>query len=120
MKKLLLVLLLVPLVSFGQTYSEEKPALIEKIGSWGEKKAFELYKELTQDVQDKSLNIAEAMFPDPNDWEPALDKQSELQAEYELKFIKKYKKDGMSRNMIIALDGYGTNKDWHKLFKSRY
>ena len=36
------------------------------------------------------------------------------------KFIKKYKKDGMSRNMIIALDGYGTNKDWHKLFKSRY
>ena len=50
MKKLLLVLLFVPLVSFGQTYSQEKPALIEKIKSWGEKQAFELYKELVQIV----------------------------------------------------------------------
>ena len=120
MKKLLLVLLLIPLVSFGQTYSEEKPALIEKIESWGEKKAFKLYKELTQNVQDKALNVAEAMFPDPNDFEPALDKQRELQEEYELDFIEKYKKDGMSRKMIYALDGYGTKKRWHRLFKSRY
>ena len=36
-------------------------------------------------------------------------------------FIKKYKKDGMSKNMITALDWYGTmEKNWAKEFKNLY
>tara|TARA_B110000305_G_C19219333_1_gene529766 strand:+ start:39 stop:410 length:372 start_codon:yes stop_codon:yes gene_type:complete len=121
MKKLIILLLLIPLVSFGQDYKDEKPALMEKIKSWGDKKAFEIYKDLTINVQDKSTNVSNAMFPDPNDYEKAYDKQLELLEEYKLEFIKKYKKEGMSKNMIIAIDWYGTMKnEWYKNFKNLY
>ena len=43
----------------------------------------------------------------------------ELIDDDDVKFIEKYKDQGMSKNMIIALDGYGSKKRWHKLFKSR-
>ena len=71
MKKILIALLIAATsitFSYAQTYSEEKPALIEKVESWGEKKAFEIYKDLVLNVQDKALNVSEAMFPDPNDF----------------------------------------------------
>ena len=123
MKKILIALLIAATsitFSYAQTYSEEKPALIEKVESWGEKKAFEIYKDLVLNVQDKALNVSEAMFPDPNDFMEQIDKQRELQEKYTLEFIKKYEKDGMSRNMMLYLDGYGSlDKRWCKLFKNR-
>ena len=109
-------LLLFPMLIIGQTRDE----LIEKIQTWNQKTAFEMYKDLAQNVQDKALNVAEAMFPDPYDWEERIDKQRELEEQYILKYIKKYKKKSMSREMMRALDWYGTNKEWHKLFKSRF
>ena len=58
---------------------------------------------------------------DPNDYEKAYDKPLELLEEYKLEFIKKYKKEGMSKNMIIAIDWYGTMKnEWYKNFKNLY
>ncbi len=120
MKKLILLLLFIPLLGFSQDYTTEKPELMEKIKSWGDKKAFEIYKDLVINVQDKSTNVSNAMFPDPNDYEKQYDKQLELLEEYKLGFIKKYKKDGMSKNMIIALDVYGTDKRWYKNFKNLY
>lgn len=120
MKKLILLLLLIPLVSLGQDYKTEKPELMNKIESWGDKKAFEIYKDLVINVQDKSINVSNAMFPDPNDFEKQIDKERELLETYKLEFIKKYKKDGMSKNMITALDFYGTNKRWYKNFKNLY
>ena len=120
MKKLLLLLLITPLISLSQSYEEEKTELIEKIQSWGDKKAFEIYKDLVINVQDKSTNVARAMYPDPNDFLEIIDKERELLEEYKLKFIKKYEKEGMSKNMILALDSYGTNKDWFKNFKNLY
>ena len=122
MKKILL-LILIPVLGFGQDYQDykdEKPALVEKIQSWGDKKAFEIYKDLVINVQDKSTNVARAMYPDPNDFLEIIDKERELLEEYKLKFIKKYEKEGMSKNMILALDSYGTNKDWFKNFKNLY
>ena len=122
MKKLLL-LILIPVLGFGQDYQDykdEKPALVEKIQSWGDKKAFEIYKDLVINVQDKSTNVANAMYPDPNDYSEAYDKEKELLKEYKLKFIKKYKKEGMSENMILALDIYGGKKKWFKNFKNLY
>ena len=123
MKKILITLLIAATsitFSYAQTYSEEKPALIEKVESWGEKKAFEIYKDLVLNVQDKALNVSEAMFPDPNDFMEQIDKQRELQEKYTLEFIKKYEKEGMSRNMMLYLDGYGSwDKRWCKLFKNR-
>ena len=110
MKKLILLLLFIPLVSFGQDYSQEKPILIKKIESWGDKKAFEIYKDLVINVQDKSINVSNAMFPNPNDFEKQIDKERELLEVYKLEFIKKYEKLEMSKNMILALDSYGTNK----------
>ena len=120
MKKLLLLLLITPLISLSQSYEEEKTELIEKIQSWGDKKAFEIYKDLVINVQDKSTNVANAMYPDPYDYSEAYDKEKELLKEYKLKFIKKYKKEGMSENMILALDIYGTKKKWFKNFKNLY
>ena len=120
MKKLLLLLLITPLISLSQSYEEEKTELIEKIQSWGDKKAFEIYKDLVINVQDKSTNVANAMYPDPNDYSEAYDKEKELLKEYKLKFIKKYKKEGMSENMILALDIYGGKKKWFKNFKNLY
>ena len=69
MKKLIILLLFIPLISFGQNYKDEKPVLMEKIKSWGDQKTFEIYKDLVLNVQDKSINVSRAMFPDPNDWE---------------------------------------------------
>ena len=74
MKKLLLLLLITPLISLSQSYEEEKTELIEKIQSWGDKKAFEIYKDLVINVQDKSTNVARAMYPDPNDFLEIIDK----------------------------------------------
>ena len=122
MKKILLIAFVLTSITFSyaQTYSEEKPALIEKVKSWGEKKAFEIYKDLVLNVQDKALNVSEAMFPDPNDFMEQIEKQRELQEKYTLEFIKKYEKDGMSRNMMVYLDSYGSlDKRWCKLFKNR-
>ena len=120
MKKLLLLLLITPLISLSQSYEEEKTELIEKIQSWRDKKAFKIYKDLVTNVQDKSKNVANAMYPDPYDYSEAFDKERELLKEYKLKFIKKYKKEGMSENMILALDIYGTKKKWFKNFKNLY
>lgn len=120
MKKLFLLLMFIPLISFGQDYKDEKPVLMEKIKSWGDKKAYEIYKDLVINVQDKSVNVSRAMFPNPNDWEKQIDKERELLETYKLEFIKKYEKEGMSKNMIIALDVYGTNENWFKNFKNLY
>ena len=121
MKKLLLILLFVPLVSSGQSYSEEKPALIEKIESWGEEKAFKIYRALILTVQDRSLIISENTYKDPNDFIKRRELEIELLEKYKLQFIEKYKEDGMSENMMLALDWYGTNdKNWHKRFKNKY
>ena len=122
MKKLiLLVLLFIPLVSFGQDYETEKPELMEKIKSWGDKKTYEIYKDLVINVQDKSVNVSRAMFPSPNDWEKQIDKERELLELYKLEFIKKYKKEGMSKNMIFAIDWYGSmENNWFKNFKNLY
>lgn len=120
MKKILLLILFIPLISFGQDYKDEKPVLMEKIKSWGDKKTFEIYKDLVINVQDKSVNVSRAMFPNPNDWEKQIDKERELLETYKLEFIKKYENEGMSKNMIIALDVYGTNENWFKNFKNLY
>lgn len=120
MQKLILLLLFIPLVSFGQDYKDEKPALMEKIKSWGDQKTFNIYKDLVINVQDKSINVSNAMFPDPNDFDPRTDKERELLEVYKLEFIKKYKKEGMSNNMIVAIDSYGTNKRWYEDFKNLY
>ena len=120
MKKILLLLLFIPLISFGQDYKDEKPVLMEKIKAWGDKKTFEIYKDLVINVQDKSVNVSRAMFPNPNDWEKQIDKERELLETYKLEFIKKYENEGMSKNMIIALDVYGTNENWFKNFKNLY
>ena len=58
MKKILLLLLFIPLISFGQDYKDEKPVLMEKIKAWGDKKTFEIYKDLVINVQDKSVFYA--------------------------------------------------------------
>ena len=121
MKKLLLLLLLIPIVSFGQDYKTEKDELMEKIKSWDEKKAFYMYKDLVLNVQDRSVKTSKVYFPNPNDFEKQYDKEKELLEVYKIGFIKKYKKDGMSKNMITALDWYGTmEKNWAKEFKNLY
>ena len=121
MKKLILLLLFISLISFGQNYKDEKPVLMEKIKSWGDQKTFEIYKDLVLNVQDKSINVSRAMFPDPNDWEKQIDKERELLETYKLEFIKKYEKEGMSKNMITAIDWYGSmENDWFKNFKNLY
>ena len=121
MKNRFLILLFIPIVSLGQDYNTEKSELMKKIKSWGDKKTFEIYKDLVINVQDKSTNVSNAMFPDPNDWEKQIDKERELLETYKLEFIKKYKKDGMSKNMILAIDWYGSMENqWYKNFKNLY
>lgn len=119
--RMFILLLFIPLVSFGQDYKTEKPELMKKIKSWGDKKTFEIYKDLVINVQDKSTNVSNAMFPDPNEFEKQIDKERELLETYKLEFIKKYKNDGMSKNMILAIDSYGTMENqWYKNFKNLY
>ena len=107
--------MLFPMLIIGQTRDE----LINEIKTWNQKTAFQMYKDLIQNVQDKALNVSEAMFPNPYDFEKRYDKQKELEKQYIQNYIEKHNEKSMNIEMMRALDWYGTMKDWHKLFKSR-
>ena len=100
MKKLIIYLLLFPMLIIGQTRDE----LINEIKTWNQKTAFQMYKDLIQNVQDKALNVSEAMFPNPYDFEKRYDKQKELEKQYIQNYIEKHNEKSMNIEMMRALD----------------
>ena len=118
MKKLIL-LLFIPLVSFSQTYEEEKI------------KAEEVFESLSDDyiktaalefLRQDDLAIANASkkYPNPSDWEAQWDYQSGLENQFRLAWYKKqkwWKKIKKSESIALKVRSkiiaYALEKGWY-------
>ena len=91
MKKLILLLLFIPLVSFGQlTYDEKNVIASEIFETFNENYIKQSFLEFVR-LDDKAIAMAQKKFPNPYDWEAAIDYQREIENQDRLAWYKKQK-----------------------------
>jgi len=119
MKKLLLLLMFIPLVSLGQLTYEEKNTIAAEVfdtfsDDYIKKSVLTLVK-----LDDKAIASANKKYPNPKDWEKQIDFQREIENTDRLNWYKKqnwWKK--VNKNADIAyyvrakIIGYSYDKGW--------
>ena len=119
MKKLILLLLFIPLVSFGQlTYEEKNTLAAEIFETFSEdyiKKSFFIIVKL----DDKAIAAATKKYPNPNDWEAQIDYQREIESVDRLAWYKKQKwwekikkNEDVAYNVRAKIIAYSYDKGW--------
>lgn len=120
MKKLLFLLLFIPLVSFGQLTYDEKNAIASDIfetfnENYIKQSALEFLR-----LDDKAIAMAQKKFPNPYDWEAQIDYQREIENQDRLAWYKKQKWwKKIKKNESVAfyvrakIIGYAYDKGWY-------
>ena len=119
MKKLILLLLFIPLVSFGQlTYDEKNVIASEIFETFNENYIKQSFLEFVR-LDDKAIAMAQKKFPNPYDWEAAIDYQREIENQDRLAWYKKQKWwKKIKKNESVAfyvrakIIGYAYDKGW--------
>ena len=120
MKKLLLLLLFIPLVSFGQlTYEEKNTIAAEIFETFNKNYIKESALEFLR-LDDKAIAMAQKKYSNPKDWEAQIDYQREIENQDRLAWYKKqnwWKK--INKNESIAfyvrakIVGYAYDQGWY-------
>ena len=120
MKKLVLLLLFIPLVSFGQlTYDEKNVIASEIFETFNENYIKQSALEFLR-LDDKAIAMAQKKYPNPKDWEAQIDYQREIENQDRLAWYKKQKWwKKIKKNESVAfyvraeIIGYAYDKGWY-------